>query len=174
MTQSWVQGGSMKIGECINLADQIGGGRLAVQSQRIAPARVDRVHVRDGVNAIATQAGSPGFADVVDALIADRAAFEEGLLSQEAVCEAVPHLIRPPHRNGLSRPQRIADCTVQVNVGSRLDPMTEGVDVELGRQPANCVSFDDRLTRTCWFNRAHESCPGVSARGASDQFVRAE
>src|SRR6185312_14004111 len=78
-------------------ADESPGCGVTVFEERIAPARVNGVHVADGMGAAATVAGAGRLANGIVALVADRAALQKRLLRQESEREPVPHLVRPPY-----------------------------------------------------------------------------
>ncbi len=100
-TQSGVQPVMGLVGIDENIApgqfsDDESGGRLAEAEERISIARVKRIHVGHGVNAIAAVAGAGRFADIVDGLVADPAAFQKLLLHQGAVVKPRPAFVGSP------------------------------------------------------------------------------
>src|SRR5260370_2914814 len=95
-------------------------GRLAVPLQWVSTARVQWVHVADGVDAVAAVAGAGRLADVVRTLVADRVRFQKIFLDLETDVDARQALVRPPLRDALAVSLDVLDRFVEAEV-YRLD-----------------------------------------------------
>src|SRR5262249_50959693 len=98
--------------------DEFAAG-LAESEQPVVIALELRVHVGDGVDAIAP-AAVRSLADRVDALIADPAALHELLLEQEPAVKTGANLVWSPHGDMLAEAERHANGFVQLQVSPRL------------------------------------------------------